>query len=123
MSLNVKVKGQRSRSSGTKNALCTPNTPAVLTEWNALVADNVAQVANASSPLLVKGAFAGLRSACGVRWAWRATAGLCHAFLVNFGISVLSFVRALGTANYLTVKQMTPLNFTTLNSASCPLLI
>jgi len=21
-----------------------------------------------------------MRSACGVRWAWRITAGLCHAF-------------------------------------------
>ena len=31
------------RSPGTKNALCTHNTPAVWTEWNALVADNVAQ--------------------------------------------------------------------------------
>jgi len=53
-------------SPGTKNALCTPNTPAVLTEWNA---DNVAQAANATSPSLVRGVFAGLRStvraACG----------------------------------------------------------
>jgi len=24
--------------------------------------------------------FAGMRSACGVQWAWRITAGLCHAF-------------------------------------------
>jgi len=32
-----------------------------------------------------RGEFAGMRSvrvrhACGVRWAWRITAGLCHAF-------------------------------------------
>jgi len=81
-SLNIKVKGQRSRSPGTKNALCSPNTPAVLTEWNVLVADNVAQAANATSRSLVRGVFAGLRSECGVRWAWRAIAGLCHAFLV-----------------------------------------
>ena len=35
---------------------------------------------------LTRGVFAGMRSAwhsaCGVRWAWRITAGLCHAFLV-----------------------------------------
>jgi len=55
--------------------------PALLTQWNALVADNVAQAANATSRSLVRGVFAGLRSACGVRWAWPATAGLCHAFL------------------------------------------
>jgi len=24
--------------------------------------------------------FACMRSACGVRWAWQTTAGLCHAF-------------------------------------------
>jgi len=43
--------------------------PAVLTEWNALVADNVAQAANATSPSRVRGGFTGLRStvhaACG----------------------------------------------------------
>jgi len=81
-SYEFECQGQRSRSPGTKNALCTPNTPSALTEWNALVADNVAQAANATSPSLVRGVFAGLRCACGVWWAWRATAGLCHAFLV-----------------------------------------
>jgi len=35
-SLNVKVKGQRSRSPGTENALCTPITPAA-TEWSCLL--------------------------------------------------------------------------------------
>ena len=39
---------QRSRSSGTKTALCTQNTPAVWTEWNALIADNVARAAGAT---------------------------------------------------------------------------
>jgi len=73
-SLNVKVKGQRSRSPGTKNALCTPNIPAVLTELNAVVADNVAQAANATSPSLVRGVFAGLlivraMGLSGYRWA------------------------------------------------------
>jgi len=51
------------------------NTPAVWTKWNALVADNVAHAAGEE-------VFAGMRSACGVRWAWPITAGLCHAFLV-----------------------------------------
>jgi len=64
-SLNVRVKGQRSKSPGTKYALRTPNTPAVSTKWNALVADNVAQAANATSRSLVRGVFASLRSACG----------------------------------------------------------
>jgi len=60
-SYEFECQGQRSRSPGTKNALCTPNTPAVLTKWNAVVADNVAQTANATSPSLVRGVFAGLR--------------------------------------------------------------
>jgi len=38
--------------------------------------------AGASMLSLARGVFAGMRSACGVRWAWRTTAGLCHAFLV-----------------------------------------
>ena len=65
-SLNVKVKGQRPRSPGTKNVVHSDH-PAVglLTEWKALVADNVSQAANATSRSLVRGVFAGLRSACG----------------------------------------------------------
>jgi len=46
MSLNAKVKGQKSRSPGTKNALCTHNTPSVWTEWNALVAYNVTRASS-----------------------------------------------------------------------------
>jgi len=46
-SLKVKVKSQRSRSTGTKNALCTYNTSAS-TEWNALAANNVTQAAVAA---------------------------------------------------------------------------
>ena len=38
-----KVKGQGHQ--GQNNALCTQNTPAVWTEWNTLVTDNVAQAA------------------------------------------------------------------------------
>jgi len=42
-----------------------------------------AHAASILSP--ARGVFAGMRSvrvrhACGVRWAWRVTAGLCHAF-------------------------------------------
>ena len=40
--------GERSRSPETKNALCTHNTPALWTEWNALVADNVMQAGDAT---------------------------------------------------------------------------
>jgi len=44
-----------------------------------------AHAAGASMLSPAKGVFAGMRSvrvrhACGVRWAWRITAGLCHAF-------------------------------------------
>jgi len=49
------------------------NTPIVWTKWNGLVADNVAHAAGASILSLVRGVFAGVRSACGVRWAWRIT--------------------------------------------------
>jgi len=45
--------------------------PAVWTKWNGVVADNVANAAGASILSLVRGVFAGMRSACGVRWAWR----------------------------------------------------
>ena len=71
MSLNAKVKGQKSRSPGTKNALCTHNTSAVWTEWNALVADNVAQAAGATIRSLQRGVFAGMRvlGLAGYRWA------------------------------------------------------
>jgi len=86
MSLNVKVKGQKSRSPGTKNALCIPNTHAVLTEWNAVVADNVAQAANATSPSLVRGVFAGLRIAravglAGYRWALSGISSAYYAVI------------------------------------------
>jgi len=66
-SYEFECQGQMSRSPGTKNSLCTLNTPAVSTEWNAVVAGNVAQAANATSPSLVRGVFAGLcivRAAC-----------------------------------------------------------
>ena len=48
--------------------------PAVWTKWNGVVADNVAHAAVASIISLVRGVFAGMLSACGVRWAWRITA-------------------------------------------------
>jgi len=56
--------------------------PAVWTKWNGVVADNVAHAACASILSLVRRVFAGMRSACGVRCAWRITAGLCYASLV-----------------------------------------
>jgi len=64
MSLNVKVKGQRSTSPGTKKR-------AVWTEWTALVADNVAQAASATSRSLRRGVFAGMRELglADYRWA------------------------------------------------------
>jgi len=47
--------------------------------------NGTARAAGAWMLLPVRGVFAGLRSvcvrhACGVRWSWRVTAGLRHAF-------------------------------------------
>ena len=64
--------GQRSRSPGTKNALCTHYvTPAVWTEWNAFVAHNFAQAADATIRSLQRGVFAAMRALglAGYRWA------------------------------------------------------
>jgi len=63
--------GQRSRATETKNAMCTHNTPAVWTEWNGLVANNVAQAADAATRSLQRGVFAGTRALgmAGYRWA------------------------------------------------------
>jgi len=65
--------GQKSKVSITrdKNALCTLNTPAVWTEWDALVADNVAQAADATIRSLQRGVFARMRALglAGYRWA------------------------------------------------------
>lgn len=54
-----------------KNALTTRNTPEVWTEWNALVADNVAHAADATIPSLQSGVFACMRAQAlaGCRWA------------------------------------------------------
>ena len=51
-------------------------------KWNGVIAGNVAHAADESMLSTVRGVFASMRSACGVRWAWRITAGLYHAFLV-----------------------------------------
>jgi len=50
---------------------CTHNTPALWTELNALVADNVAQAAGATIWWLQRGIFAGMRAIglAGYRWA------------------------------------------------------
>jgi len=103
-SWNVKVKSQRSRSQGTKNALCTHNTPAVWTKWNGLVADNVVQAAGASILSLARGVFAGMRSACGMRWAWPATARLCHAFLVYICKTKMKFIHTVNGDRSKTAK-------------------
>jgi len=70
-SLNVKIKSQRSRSSWTKKALYTHNTPTVSTESNAIVVDNVTQAAGAAIRSLQRGVFAGMRALglAGYRWA------------------------------------------------------
>jgi len=51
--------------------ICVTTPPAVWTKWNGLVEHNVANAAGASILSLVRGVFAGMRSACGVRWAWQ----------------------------------------------------
>jgi len=53
----LKVKGQGHQGQKTR---CALNTPAVWTEWNALVADNVAQAAGATIRSLQRG----VRDAC-----------------------------------------------------------
>jgi len=72
-SLNVNFKSQRSRSTGTKNALCTHNTPKHR--------PNETSCKQQTQRFRRCG---GVTSAACVRWAWRATTGLCHAFLVYF---------------------------------------
>jgi len=67
--------------------LCTHNTPAAWTEWNALVADNVAQAADATIQSLQRGVFAVMRALglAGYRWAlprissltWISIPGCC----------------------------------------------
>jgi len=48
--------------------------------------NGTAHAADTSILSLARGVFASMRSvrvrrACGVRWAWRVTAGFCHAFI------------------------------------------
>jgi len=42
--------------------------------------NGMVHAAGASILSLARGVFAGIRSACGMWWAWRITAGLRHAF-------------------------------------------
>jgi len=53
-----------------KNALCIHNIPAGWTEWNAVVADNVAQATGATIRSLQRGIFAGMGALglAGYRW-------------------------------------------------------
>jgi len=70
---SFEYQGQKSKAKVTRdrNALCIDNTPAVWTEWNALVADNAKQAANATSRLLKRRVFAAMRALdlAGYRWA------------------------------------------------------
>jgi len=56
-SYEFECQGQRSKVKVTRNKERAVHSehPAVLTEWNAVVADNVAQAANATSPSLMRG--------------------------------------------------------------------
>jgi len=76
--------GQRSKVKVTRDKKCAVHSqhPAMWTKWNALVADNVAQAADATIRSLQRG----VSSLGCVRWAWRATAGLCHAFIVSYTV-------------------------------------
>jgi len=87
-SFNVKVKGQRSRSPGTKNALCTHDTPAVWTEWNALDAHNVAQAAGAPIRSHQWGVFTGMRALglAGYRWALPHISSFFYLSTLSFTI-------------------------------------
>jgi len=69
--------GQMSRSPGAKNALCTHNNHAAWTEWYASL-----QITSCKQQTRRFDRCRGMSSQGCVRWAWRATAGLCHAFLV-----------------------------------------
>jgi len=71
--------GQRSRSPGTKNVLCTQNTSTVWTEWNTLVADDTTQAADATIRSLQKGVFARTRALGQAGYCW----ALSRIFLVN----------------------------------------
>jgi len=84
-SVEFECQGQKSKVKVTrdKNALCSQNTPPC--GWNGTASLQITSrkqqarrydhCRGVSLPGYV------IRSACGVRWAWRATAGLCHAFL------------------------------------------
>jgi len=56
----------------------------VWTEWNTLVADNVAQAAGATIPSLQRGVFAGMRALglAGYRWALPRI----YTFISNLGL-------------------------------------
>jgi len=79
MSLNVKVKSQRSRSPGSKNALCTHNTPAVYGRNGTPSLPITSRKQQARRFERCRGVYS---PGC-VRRAWRTTAGLYHAFLVG----------------------------------------
>jgi len=69
-SLNVKVRGQRSRSPGTNNMLCTPVIPAAM-EWKVLAADNAMHNRRCHS-VAAGGDFGGLRAV----YVWQTSLAL-----------------------------------------------
>jgi len=70
---DFECQGQKSKVKVTrdKNALCTHNTPAVWTKWNALIVNVVTLAADATIRSLQRGVFAGMRALglAGYRWA------------------------------------------------------
>ena len=81
----------RSKVTRDKNALCTHNTPAVWTEWNSLVADNVAQAANAVTQSLHRDVFARMHAMglAGYRWALPCSSS---RFMVRYVIIVVCYI-------------------------------
>jgi len=79
--------GQRSKVKVTrdKNAVCTHNSPAV---WSERSGKPSLQITSRKQHVRRFDRCRGClrRAACVLRWAWRATAGLCHTFLVGYAI-------------------------------------
>jgi len=68
-----------------QNAPGTHNIPALWTERNAIVKNNVAQAADATIRSLQRGVFAGMRARglAGYRWALPRISSLCMKYLRN----------------------------------------
>ena len=100
-SVNVEVKSQSSRSPGTKNSLCTHNTPRHRRNGTRSL-----QTTSGKKQTRRFRRCRGVTSPACVRWAWRATAGLCQALLViclllGFYLLILYYILYLFTRYYL----------------------